>query len=151
VPQYNDLARPTLLAISKLSGDQYRDTYSEEILAELRERGYDPTEDAFDNLIRRLADDHYIAAYFMASGRAVNVHLDTNGRKEVEGWPAVPGSVSAEDAERLVAVLQARAEDPALPDTERSKARAAADAVKDLGVQVTATVISGWLKSVGVG
>ena len=151
MPQFSDLARPILIAISTLSGDDYRDVDDSEIISELRQRGYEPSDAALERALQRLMNDGYITAYFRAGGAATMIRLDANGRKEVEDWPAAPGTVSSGDVEQLVVALRSRADDVALPEADRNKARAAADAIKDLGVQVTAAVIGSWLKSIGIG
>jgi hypothetical protein len=50
-----------------------------------------------------------------------------------------------------VAALQARSEDSTVPEVDRSKAQAAASALRDLGLAVTGEVIAAWLKHLGVG
>jgi hypothetical protein len=151
VAQFNRLPRAILLSISELSGETYRDVGWEELKAELERRGLTPTDAVLGRAMRALKGEGYLDAYFSSGHFANLIRLDGAGRKEVEGWPAVPGSVSSSDVEELVSVLQTRGEDGDLPETERSKARAAAGAVRDLGVSVTAEVIAAWLKGIGVG
>ena len=60
------------------------------------------------------------------------------------------GRRSSGDVEALLAVIQARSEDPALPEPERSKAGAVLAALRDLGPQVTSKIVAAWLRSQGI-
>lgn len=151
MPEFSGLPRAILLSVSALSGDVYRDVSGEELTAELSRRGFEPKpRPELINLMHQLQDAGYLSCTFTGSGVEM-IRLDHRGRQEVEGWPVIPGQPSASDVQALVDALIARSEDPAIPEPERGKARAAAGAVKDLGVSVMAEVIVAWLKSVGVG
>lgn len=147
---FSGLPWAILLSISALSGDAYRDVDGEEVTAELERRGLSPDHSAFAGAMRALKDTGYVEAYFTADNSVHLIRLSHPGRQEVEGWPTTPGSISASDVQELVSVLLARADDVDVPETERSKARAAAGALKDLGVGVTGQVIFAWLKQIGV-
>jgi hypothetical protein len=77
--------------------------------------------DACGGAMRALNDSGYLECSFTGSGIAL-IRLDHEGRKQVEGWPSAPGPLSASDVEELVGALE-----------ERSKARAAATAIRNLG------------------
>jgi hypothetical protein len=150
------LPREVLRAISRLSGDSYRDVEGEELIAELDAAGVELTDDmTLYNLMFRLRDDGGYLTFHGGAGmdaaRMGNIRLAERGRQEVEGWPMTPGAVSGADVEALLAVLDQRSADPTTPAPEQGKARAAASALRELGVSVTGEVIAAWLKHVGVG
>jgi hypothetical protein len=151
VPQYGDLPLTVLRSVSTLSSEDYHDVEDEPVRDELERRGFQPSNAAFLNVMRQLRDAGYLQCEFLGGMRGVSlVRLEEKGRIEVEGWPATPGSLSSADVAELVASLEARAEDQTLAAEERSKARAAAGAIKDLGLSVTGGLILGWVKHLGV-
>ncbi len=98
-------------------------------------------------IMRSLEAAGYLSGSYLGGMSGVElIRLEHRGRQEVEGWPTVPGELSEPDITALIAALESRAEDPQLPDAEKGKARAAATAVKDLGVNVGAQVLSAWLR-----
>jgi hypothetical protein len=150
VPAFQDLPRAILIAISTLSGDEHRDVDGEELLAELARMGHEPSNVALGNVMFALRDDGgYVSWSRGGDGDFFLIRLRERGRQEVQGWPREAG-VSAADVERLFSVLQARADDPDVPETERGRASAALGALRDLGVEVTGSVFSAWLKSQGI-
>jgi hypothetical protein len=150
VPQYGDLPLTILRSVSTLSGEDYHDVEDEPLRDELKRRGFQPSNAAFLNVMRQLRDAGYLHCEFLGGMRGVSlVRLEEKGRIEVEGWPATPGSLSSADVAELVASLEARGEDQTVAPEERSKARAAAGAIKDLGLSVTGGLILGWLKHLG--
>lgn len=100
--------------------------------------------------MHQLQDAGYLSCTFTGGG-TVLIQLEHRGRQEIEGWPVTPGQLTDRDVEGLVEALAARSEDPDVPEPERGKARAAAGALRDLGVSVTGQVLVAWLKSLGVG
>ena len=134
-----------------MRGDTYRDIDGDELKAELSRRDFDPDTSTLVDAMHALQDAGYLSCNFLGGGGIAHIRLEHAGRQEVEGWPTSPGSLSATDVEALVAALQARSNDPTVAETERSKARAAAGALKDLGLSVTGEVIAAWLKHLGVG
>ena len=150
VAQFSDLARPVLLSISTVSADTYGDIDETELRKELKQRGIEPGRQALVNVMHALKDAGYIDCTFTGGG-IVLIRLQHAGRQEVEGWPIAPGVPSSADIAALLDVLEARSEDVELSQADRGKARAAAGAVRDLGVSVTAEVIGAWLKHLGVG
>jgi len=78
------------------------------------------------------------------------VRLGVPGRQEVEGWPRESG-VSAADVEALIRAFEAQVGNPSVPEPERDKARAVANAGRDLGIDVAGGVITDWLRSIGIG
>ena len=151
MPQFSNLPRAVLLSISALSGASYRDVGFDELKAELARPNFTPTDSALVGAMEALKDAGYLEAYFTAGDAAHLIRLAHAGRQEVEGWPVAPGSLSASDVEALLATLDAHSDDAAVPEHERGRARAAAAALRDLGVSVTAEIIGAWLKSMGVG
>lgn len=149
--QFSGLPRAILLSISALSGDTYRDVAGEELKTELTQRGFSPDDSALNGAMRALKAGGFVECHFTWGDDIHLIHLDLAGRQEVEGWPAVPGSVSASDVEAFVSALQARGDDADVPEAERGRARAAASALRDLSVDVTAQVFAAWLKQMGVG
>ena len=150
MPEFRGLPRDILLSISALSGNAYRDVGGEELTAELDRRGFQPARSEFINLMHQLQDAGYLSCTFLGGGSGIDlIRLELGGRQEVEGWPVSPGQPTASDVEALLDALLARSED--LPEPERRKARAAAAALRDLGVSVTGEVIAAWLKHLGVG
>ena len=147
MPQFSDLPRAILLSISHVSGETYRDIEDDELKAELVRRGLEPSASTLFGAMRALRGAGLVECEFVGGGIAF-IRLAPDGRKEVEGWPASPGALSANDVQAL---LDARSEDPDVPEPERGKARAAASALKDLGINVTAEVIAAWLRRLGVG
>ena len=153
MPNFSELPRAILTSISVLSGDGYREVGGDDLLAELKQRGLEPPVPALIRLMHQLKDAGYLSCTFLGGTSGVEmIRLDHLGRQEVEGWPAVPGQPSENDVKALIDTLEARSEDPEVPEPERSKARAAASAIKELGVNVTGQVLAAWLKHVtGVG
>ena len=151
VPQYGDLPLTILRSVSMLSGGEYHDVEDEPLRQELERRGFEASNAAFLIVMRQLRGAGYLQCEFLGGIRGVSlVRLEEKGRIEVEGWPATPGSLSSSDVAELVASLEARGEDQTLAPEERSKARAAAGAIKDLGLSVTGGLILWWLKHMGV-
>jgi hypothetical protein len=151
--QFQDLPRAVLLAISNLSGDQYRDVEGDELVAELRRQGHEPDPIAVRNLMDRLSDDGYVtfSAAFGIGPKALSlIRLADRGRQEVEGWPK-PGAISAADVKALIRAFEEHSKDPDVPETERRKTDAIASAGRDLGVDVVGNVIASWLRSIGIG
>ena len=141
--RFEGLPKAILLAISKLSGDDYRDVDGDELLAELREVGQEPASDvAFLNVMRQLKNSAYIECSLTMGGVDL-IRLDERGLQLVEGWPT-PGAL---DIEPLLRMLDARSEDETLPEPERHKARAAVRALRDLGTPVLGEVIASFVKS----
>ncbi|HEV7805546.1 MAG TPA: hypothetical protein VGO80_07000 [Solirubrobacteraceae bacterium] len=54
--------------------------------------------------------------------------------------------MSSGDFEALLAVLEDRAHDNALPPAERTKAKAAVDAFKAMGTSVGASILTLWIE-----
>jgi hypothetical protein len=150
MPQFNDLPRAILLSVSTLSGESYRDLEDDELKAELARRGFEPDRSALVNVMHQLQDAGYLSCAFTGTGIAL-IRLEHAGRQEVESWPVMPGHPTTSDVEALLDTLLARSEDPQVPEPDRGKARAAAAALRDLGVSVTGEIIAAWLKHLGVG
>ncbi len=148
VPDFSDLARPILVAISNASGETYRHIEEDEFIAELKRLGHAPDDITLRNLMGALRDANYLEVSIGATHLA-HIRLAEAGRQEVEGWPKTAG-ISATDVEALLGILQARSEDPALPLPERGKASAALTALRELGTQVTSEVVATWLRSQGI-
>jgi DNA-binding PadR family transcriptional regulator len=149
VPDFSGLPRAILLSISALSGEAYRDDVEEEELrAELSKRGFEPKKSTLDNVMHQLQDAGYLSCTFTGGG-IVLIQLEQRGRQEVEGWPVLPGQPTTGDVQALLDTFLARSEDPEVPEQERGKARAAAGALKDLGVNVTGQVVVAWLRQIG--
>ena len=121
---------------------------SADLTTELSERGYDLKGRTLVNVMHQLKRAGYLDCT-ATGGDIALVRLEQRGRQEVEGWPTSPGS--AADVQALLEILVERGQDLALPEPERSKARAAAGAFRELGVSVAAEVIGAWLKRQGVG
>lgn len=152
MPEFSGLPRAIVLSISRLSGDEYRDVEGEELKAELSRRGFEPKRSTLVNVMHQLRNAGYLDCTFVGGNPGVDlIRLEHRGRQEVEGWPILAGQPTANDVEALLENLLARSEDPALPEPERGKARAAASALKDLGINVTGQIIGAWLKHIGVG
>lgn len=150
MPTFSGLPRAVLQAISNLSGEEYRDVNGSELIVELRRMGHDPSPPAFRNVMFALRDNGgYVDWYRSGGGDGYSefdlIRLAEAGRQEVESWPR-PGTVSAADVEALLALLEARADDPDVPEVERSKARGALTALRDLGTATAATVLGAWLE-----
>jgi hypothetical protein len=150
MPQFADLPRSILLAISTLSGEEYRDVEGEELKEELAGRGYTPDDAVLVRAMHALRDSAFVDATFGGGFSIHLIRLAPRGRQEVEGWPAEPGAVSSSDVEELVSAFLARAEDPEVSAEDRGRLRAAADALRDVSVGVSIQVISTWLKMHGV-
>jgi len=152
MPDFSGLPRATLLSISTLSGDTYQDVGGEDLTAELSRRGFQATMLELIGLMHRLHDAGYLSCTFLGGLSGVElIRLEHRGRQEVEGWPISPGQPTASEVEALLDELLARSEDLSVPEPERGKARAAAGALRDLGVSVTGEIIAGWLRHLGVG
>jgi hypothetical protein len=148
MPDFSDLARPILVAISQTSGENYSDIEEEVLTAELKRLGHEPNDITLRNIMNALKDAGYVEFYAGATHLS-HIRLDEAGRQEVEGWPKIAG-ISATDVEALLSVLQARSDDPALSDPERNKARAVLAALQDLGTQVTGEIFAAWLRAHGI-
>ncbi len=148
MPVFSELARPILLAISNASGESYSFIEGDQLIAELKSLGHEPDDNTLRNLMRELKLAGYLDFYAGPTYLA-HIRLEDRGRQEVQGWPTTAG-VSSGDVEALLAVIQARSEDPALPEPERSKAGAVLAALRDLGTQVTSEVVAAWLRSQGI-
>lgn len=152
MPGSFEIPRAALRAIAHLSGDTYRDVEGEDLIAYLADEGVPIEGVGLYNLMQRLRGDGYIT-YAGGAGLSVArmgiIRLSAAGRQEVEGWPTVPGMATATDVEALLATLDGLGNDPAAPEADRSKAREAAGALRDLGVGVVGGVIVAWLKSIG--
>ena len=151
MPEFSGLPRQILLSISSLSGEEYRDVEGEELRAELARRGFERSKATLVNVMHRLRNDGFVDCQFAGAMSVDLIRLDSLGRQEVEAWPVVPGQPTGNDVQALVDALLAVSEDPNVPEPERSKARIAAGAVKDLTVGVMSGVLVSWLKSIGVG
>jgi DNA-binding PadR family transcriptional regulator len=148
-----DFRRPraVLYAISKLSGDSYMDVNGPALIAELDQDRVEIDEVGLYNLMHRLRDDGYISFHGgagMSAEKMALIRLDERGRQEIEGWPAVPGTLTAPDVEALIAVFDQRGDTSPDP-TESGKAKAVARGLRDLGVGVTGPMLVAWLKSIG--
>jgi hypothetical protein len=154
MPSFQGLPRAILVAISNVSGESMGDIEGDELIAELAQMGYEPDPVALYNTLRALRDDGGFVSYHVAGGGPNSTYglmrLELPGRQEVEGWPASPGAPSSADIEELLRVLEARADDPSLPEPDRARSRAALVALRDLGVQVTAEVVAAWFKHLGL-
>lgn len=148
MPDFSDLARPILVAISNASGDTYGYIEEDELIAELKRLEHEPDDITLRNLMATLRDANYLDVSIGANHLA-HIRLAEAGRQEVEGWPKTAG-ISAGDVEALLSVLQARSEDTTLSDPERSKARAVLGALQDLGTQVTGEIFATWLRTHGI-
>lgn len=152
MPEFGGLPRATLLSISHLSGEDYQDVAGDELMAELSRRGFQATMPQLIRLMHQLQDAGYVRCTFAGGYSGMDlIGLEHLGRQEVEGWPVAAGQPTGGDVEALVDALLARSEDATVPEPERGKARAAASALRDLGVSVTGEVIAAWLKHLGVG
>lgn len=124
-----------------------------ELAAELSRMGYEPDPMALYNLLFRLRDDGGYVSFYAAAGgvEAISfIRLGEAGRQEVEGWPR-SSSISTADAEALLRAFEERANDEAASDAERSRVDTAAEALRDVGVEVTGSVITSWLRTIGIG
>lgn len=145
--------REVLSAIARLSYPTYRDVSGSELVDELAGAGSDIDLRTLYNLLFRLRDDGgYVAFYARAHdvSKFEMIRLDSAGRQAVEGWPVSPGEVTRDDVESLLALLEARSDDPSTAPAEQAKARNAATALRDLGVSVVAELAAGWLRHLGV-
>ena len=153
VPQFQDLPRAVLVAISRASGDQFRDVEGDELVAELERMGHTPEPIALYNLMFRLRDDGFVD-FRSAMGmdpRGFNlIRLGERGRQEVDGWPT-PGRISTADVEALISAFEQYADDPSRPEPERRKASAIASAGRDLSIDVAGSILTAWLRSIGLG
>ena len=150
-PRFGELPRAILLSVSAVSGHAYYDVGGDDLMAELARRGFQPQMGTLIRAMHQLEDAGYLSCMFLGGMSGVElIRLRERGRQEVEGWPVSPGQPSASDLQALLDQLVARSVDPDVPEPERSKARAAAAAFKDLGVSVAGQVIFAWLKSAGV-
>lgn len=142
---FDGLPRAVLVAVSNLTRDNYGYVQDERALtAELERMGWDvPEQEAMWNLLRRLQADGFVNCVLAGAYNYGLIELDSCGRQEVEGWPR-PGEPSTAAVATLVAVLNERAEDEALPVEERSKLRAAAETVGSFAVTVSAEVAGAW-------
>ncbi|MFN8204502.1 MAG: hypothetical protein U0S48_18250 [Solirubrobacteraceae bacterium] len=124
---FDGLPRAVTVAVSNLTRDNYGYVQDERALtAELERMGWDvPEQEAMWNLLRRLQADEVRQCVLAGAYNYGLIELDSCGRQEVEGWPR-PDRPSTAAVMTLVAVLNERAEDEALPVEERSKLRAAA-------------------------
>jgi hypothetical protein len=115
--------------------------------------GHHPESTELRNLMFRLRDDGGYVSFSAAMGTTAealhHIRLAGPGRQEVEGWPKASG-VSAADTEALLAVLDARADDPDVPEPPR-KWRAMASAIRDVGVGTASSALWAWLRSIGAG
>jgi DNA-binding PadR family transcriptional regulator len=148
-----EFPRAVLMAISNLSGDTYRDVDGTELMPELERIGHERSPDAVRNLLDRLKEDHYVDFYAAMGGSpdALSfIRLAEKGRQEVQGWPKASG-ISAADVEALLRAFETYANDPSTPEPERRKAGVIASTGRDLGVEVAGSVITSWLRSLGVG
>jgi DNA-binding PadR family transcriptional regulator len=148
--QFGDLPLTIVRSISAVSGDTYEDIDDDQLKAELSERGFEPSRSTLVGVMHQLQDAGYLSCTFTGRGIAL-IRLEHAGRQQVEGWPTSPGSLSAADVESLVTALRERSEDVTVAEPERTKARAAASALSELGLSVTGEVIAAWLKHLGVG
>jgi hypothetical protein len=152
MPQFQGLPRAVLVAISRASGDAYREIDGEELVAELARMGHEPEGVGLYNLLFRLREGGFVefaAASGMDPRKIELIRLGVPGRQEVEGCPRESG-VSAADVEALIRAFEAHARDPDVPEPERDKARAVASAGRDLGIDVAGSVIASWLRTIGV-
>jgi hypothetical protein len=154
MPQFQGLPRAVLVAISTLSGDQYREVDGKELRAELARNGYDPDSVGLYNLMFRLRDDGGYVEFHGAGFGDIEacdlIRLGEAGRQEVEGWPR-SGEMAGADVEALLQAFEERANDQDSPEAERDKASRAATALRDVGVEVTGNVIASWLRALGIG
>lgn len=153
MPEFQGLPRAVLMAISRASGETYRDIDGAELMAELGRMGHEPDPIGLHNLMFRLRDSGYVefhAAFGNDPAGLALIRLGEAGRQEVEGWPRSPG-VSAADVDALIAAFEAHANNPDVPESERRTASTAASAARDLGVDVAGGVITSWLRSIGIG
>ena len=154
MPQFQGLPRAVLVAISSLSGDDCRDVNGSELKAELARNGYDPDPQGLYNLMFRLRDDGGYVDFHGAGFGDIEacdlIRLGEAGRQEVEGWPR-SGRVSPADVEALLRAFEEKANDQDAPKSDRDKAKSAARALRDVGVEVTGNVIASWLRALGVG
>ena len=141
--------RAVLRTIADLSGKNYEDVEGEDLIAALADQGI---EDDLYYLMQHLEHDGYLT---FDGGAGMNVELmgkirlDTRGRQAVEGWPTVPGALTAADVEALIAVLNAQA-DESTDEVERGRLRELAGTLRDLGISVSGPLLVAWFKSIGV-
>jgi hypothetical protein len=152
MPEFQGLPRAALVAISRVSGDTYREIEGAELVAELARMGHEPEGPALVNLMFQLKDAGYMD--FAAVGGMDPANLDLirlgeRGRQEVEGWPKASG-VSAADVEALIRSFEEYANDPHVPEQQRRRAGAIASAGRDLGIDVAGSVIASWLRAIGI-
>jgi hypothetical protein len=151
VSQFQELPESVLVAISRASGDTYGPIDGRRLIAELHDMGHDPDSMALANLLFELRDAELVKCQGVGNGGAEAfgmISLAPRGRERVEGWPGASG-VSTGDIEALLKLLDARAEDPDLPEGERRKWRAAGKALRDIGVGTVGSAFTAWLRSLG--
>jgi hypothetical protein len=68
MPTFQGLPRAVLHAISKASGESYRDVTGEELIAELKQLGYEPDDVTLYNLMFRLRDDGDYVSFSPSGG-----------------------------------------------------------------------------------
>jgi DNA-binding PadR family transcriptional regulator len=152
VPQFQDLARPILLAISQASGPRYEHVTGAKVMEELRGMlDSEPDTVAVRNTLEDLRSDGYIVASGgMGTGAesVALIRLDTRGRRAVEGWPT-EGALSSADVEALVAAFEKLAADPGATEEERGLADEAATAVKRLPIELAKAALYDQLRRMG--
>jgi hypothetical protein len=123
MPQFEDLARPILMAIARASGDRYEHVTGNDVLDDLRARAR--------RRIPSPSETH---------SRTCDTIATSPGRV---GWAPASADVKA-----LVQAFEERAADPAVPEAERDALKTAS---RDLPVDVLGSVITSWLRSIGIG
>jgi hypothetical protein len=154
VPQFQGLPRAVLVAISRVSGETYREINGNELMAELARMGHEPEPEALRNLLFHLKDDGSYVWFEAVGGLDPRnlelIRLGERGRQQVEGWPT-PSGVSVADVEALIRAFEEHANDPDVPEPERRKAAAVASYVRDLSVEVAGSILPAWLRAIGLG
>lgn len=94
MPNFDDDMRPFLMAISTLSGPEYRDVGGDDLDAELRAQGHQHSETGFANIMRELKAGGMLTCSRDAVGGPSTysmIRLTPYARELVEGWPTVEG------------------------------------------------------------
>lgn len=151
--QWTEEYRPILVAISRASGDAFRDIDGKELLDELRRMGHDPDPLILKRKMDRLRGDGGFVSFYPTNAfeKWGLIRLEQPGRQEVEGWPRA-GAITDADYEALVTMLTERADDPDVPEEERSKLRKAVEGVAGLGTKIGVDLLTAWAeKQTGLG
>jgi hypothetical protein len=149
MPHFDDL-RPFLVAVSKLSGTDYRDVTGVDLDAELRSKGHEHSVAGFVNIMHALKDGDLLTCAgggFGGPSAYELIRLTSKGRELVEGWPTSAG-ISTADLAALIDVFRAASDDPDVPEADQTKLRKVAEYLKDVPASVATGVLTVWAQSV---